>query len=67
MLVLSRRLNEQIILPDLNVAVHVLEIKGDRVRLGFEAPRSVTVLRGELVPQEPQGSSCELPARSASP
>jgi len=50
MLVLSRRSNEKIVLPDLNICVHVLEIKGDRVRLGFEAPPSVTILRGELIP-----------------
>ncbi len=50
MLVLSRRPNEKIVLPDLNICVHVLEIKGDRVRLGFQAPPSVTILRGELIP-----------------
>ncbi len=50
MLVLSRRPNEKIVLPDLQICVHVLEIKGDRVRLGFEAPSSVTILRGELIP-----------------
>lgn len=62
MLVLSRRPNQQILLPELNVAVHILEIQGDRVRLGFEAPRSVSVLRGELVAQSSESSS---PAASA--
>jgi carbon storage regulator len=53
MLVLSRRINEKIVLPDLDICVHVLEIKGDRVRLGFEAPASVSILRGELCNAEP--------------
>lgn len=63
MLVLSRRSHEQILLPELNVAVHVLEIKGDRVRLGFEAPLAVTILRGELLPRggEPSGVGAPRP------
>jgi carbon storage regulator len=60
MLVLSRRSNEKIVLPDLQICVHVLEIKGDRVRLGFEAPPSVTILRGELI------QTCD-DARAAAP
>jgi len=48
MLVLSRRLKEEVFFPDLQVSVQVLEIKGDRVRLGFSAPASVTIVRGEL-------------------
>ncbi len=49
MLVLSRRNHEKVVFPDLQIVVQVLEIKGDRVRLGFEAPASVTILRGELM------------------
>jgi carbon storage regulator CsrA len=49
MLILSRRAQERIVFPDLEITVQVLEIKGDRVRLGFEAPSSVAILRGELV------------------
>jgi carbon storage regulator CsrA len=53
MLVLSRRANESIVFPELQITVQVLEIKGDRVRLGFEAPGSVTILRGELTQPAP--------------
>ena len=47
MLVLSRKLNQEIIIGD-NVKVTVLKVKGNTVRLGIEAPRSVRVVRGEL-------------------
>jgi carbon storage regulator len=47
MLVLSRKPNEAIVLND-TVRVTVLGIKGDRVRLGIEAPRDVSVDRGEV-------------------
>ena len=47
MLVLSRKLNQEIIIGD-NVKVTVLKVKGNTVRLGIEAPREVRVVRGEL-------------------
>lgn len=49
MLVLSRKKNQSIIL-DGNISVEVLQIKGNTVRLGITAPKSVRVLRGELKP-----------------
>ena len=49
MLVLSRRVNETIILPGLGVTVRVVRLGGGVVRLGIEAPVEVVVLRGELV------------------
>jgi len=49
MLVLSRKKNQSIIL-DGNISVEVLQVKGNTVRLGIKAPKSVRVLRGELKP-----------------
>ncbi len=49
MLVLSRKKNQSIIL-DGNIAIEVLQIRGNTVRLGIKAPNSVRVLRGELKP-----------------
>lgn len=47
MLVLSRRANQSIVIgPD--VIVRVLDIRGDQVRIGVEAPRNVTVHREEI-------------------
>jgi carbon storage regulator CsrA len=48
MLVLSRRENEKIALPDLGVSVEVLRIAGSAVRLGVQAPANVKILREEL-------------------
>ena len=47
MLVLSRKENEKVNIGD-NIVVTVLGVRGDRVRLGFEAPREVDVHRNEI-------------------
>jgi len=49
MLVLSRRPNEKIVLPGLNVTVQVLEVKAGRVRIGVEAPPNVKIMRSEVL------------------
>lgn len=48
MLVLSRRVQDSIIFPDLGISVEVLQLKGKSVRLGIDAPIEVKILRGEL-------------------
>ncbi|WOV88355.1 carbon storage regulator CsrA [Sporosarcina oncorhynchi] len=48
MLVLSRKTNETIKIGD-NIELRILEVKGDTIRIGIEAPKSVDILRGELV------------------
>ncbi|EGQ26947.1 carbon storage regulator [Sporosarcina newyorkensis 2681] len=48
MLVLSRKANDTIKIAD-NIEIRILEIKGDTVRIGIEAPKSVDIIRGELV------------------
>lgn len=48
MLVLSRKENETIQIGD-DIEIRILEVKGDTVRIGIEAPKSVDILRGELV------------------
>jgi carbon storage regulator len=52
-LVLSRRLNQKLVLPGLNVTVQVVAVKNGVVRLGIEAPPQVQVLREELLRPEP--------------
>lgn len=47
MLVLSRKKNECIIIDD-HITITVVEIRGDKVRLGIEAPKDVTVHRREV-------------------
>lgn len=59
MLVLSRRTNDSILIGE-GVRIHVLEISGQTIRLGIEAPREVTILRGELVQSARAGDSKPL-------
>ncbi|MEW4570498.1 carbon storage regulator CsrA [Tautonia sp. JC769] len=47
MLVLSRKKNESIIIND-HIVVTVVEIRGDKVRLGIEAPKDISVHRREV-------------------
>ena len=47
MLVLSRKKNESIIIDD-KITIVVVEIRGDKVRLGIEAPKEVPVHRREV-------------------
>ena len=48
MLVLSRKKNESIVIND-NIVVTIVEIRGDKVRLGIEAPRDIPVHRREVL------------------
>ena len=47
MLVLSRKKNERIIIND-NITITVVDVRGDKVRLGFEAPKDVQIHREEV-------------------
>lgn len=70
MLVLSRKKNESIVVND-TIVITVVEIRGDKVRLGIEAPREVPIHRSEVhaaiaaqagtqVPAEPSCSTPEV-------
>ncbi len=48
MLVLSRRLNEKLLVPNLHLSIQVVAIKSGMVRLGIDAPPEVRVLREEV-------------------
>jgi carbon storage regulator len=47
MLVLTRKLGEQIAIGD-DIRITVLEIKGSQAKLGIEAPRSIGIYRNEV-------------------
>jgi carbon storage regulator len=49
-LVLSRKCEQSLLVGD-DITITVLAIDGERVKLGIEAPRSVPVLRSEVVEQ----------------
>jgi len=52
MLVLTRKLMEKLFIGD-DICVTVVRLEGGQVRLGIDAPREVTVVRAELVPDRP--------------
>ena len=48
MLVLSRRIGQQIVLPDQGVTISVLAVGKEKVRIGIVAPGGTTVHRDEV-------------------
>lgn len=48
MLVLSRKKSESIVIND-DITITVVEVRGDKVRLGIQAPRDVPVHRKEVL------------------
>ena len=51
MLVLSRRIGESIVI-DGDIYIKVLDVKGDRIKLGIVAPKEVPIFRTEINVQE---------------
>jgi carbon storage regulator len=69
MLIITRRPGEKIMLGD-DIVVHVMEIVGNSVRVGIQAPRSVPVYREEIwnaVREENQAAAADAPAELPSP
>lgn len=71
MLVLTRKKNESIVINDV-IKVTVVEIRGDKVRLGIEAPREIDVHRQEVYeqihgkhPDEPRHEATAAPVPPA--
>lgn len=50
MLVLARKVGQSIVISD-NIELLVIEVRGDQVRLGIDAPKSIPVHRKELLEQ----------------
>lgn len=65
MLVLSRKKNESIVINN-DITVVVVEIRGDKVRLGVEAPKEVPVHRKEVYDAINRGISGTTEETSAS-
>lgn len=55
MLALSRKKNEALVINN-NVEITILEVKGDQVKIGIEAPKEVPVYRKEVYLQIQQAN-----------
>ena len=47
MLILSRKINEKIMIGN-DISISIIEIRGDQVRIGVDAPKAVKVFRREV-------------------
>ncbi len=63
MLILSRKVGERIVIGD-NVTIVVVEVRGDKVRLGIEAPKEVPVHRKEVYDAIQRNGQPAVPAES---
>ena len=68
MLLITRRAGEKIMVGD-DVVVHVMEIVGNTVRVGIEAPRSLPIYREEIwhAVREENRAAAEAPLELPSP
>jgi carbon storage regulator len=70
MLVLSRKKNESIVINN-DITIVVVEIRGDKVRLGVEAPKEVPVHRREVYEairrNEAEADAAGAPPHAAKP
>jgi carbon storage regulator len=48
MLVISRKSGEEVVVPEIGITFRVLEVRGERVRLGITAPDDVRIYRQEV-------------------
>jgi carbon storage regulator len=65
MLVLSRRVGESVVIGD-DVTITVLEVRGDVVRIGVDAPRHVKIHRAELLAElEASNQTAASPSETA--
>ena len=61
MLILTRRIGETLMIGD-DVSITVLGVKGNQVRIGVDAPKSISVHREEIwkrIQNEKQGASAD--------
>jgi carbon storage regulator len=61
MLVLSRKRGERIVMPSLELALTVVSVEGNRVRLGIAAPKKTVIHREEIAKRKSKWSAGPAP------
>lgn len=64
MLVLTRKINEALLIEEGTIRVVVLSVQGDQVKIGIDAPKDITIMREEIVQAQAQNQKA---AQSISP
>jgi carbon storage regulator len=67
MLVISRRVGEEILVPQLGIVFRILEVRGNKIRLGVTAPPEIRVQRRELHERIKAGLAEERPGPTPAP
>ena len=62
MLVLSRKVGEEIVIGD-NIRVRIVSVQGNQIRLGFDAPREVSIQRAELLERAERDAAARTAAQ----
>ncbi|OYP28435.1 response regulator [Rhodopirellula sp. MGV] len=52
MLVLTRRTDDLVTFPEVGISVHFLKVRAGQARIGIDAPKDISIVRGELRPDE---------------
>lgn len=69
MLVVSRRIGEEILVPQFGIVFRILEVRGNKVRVGITAPADIRVQRRELYDRIQRGQATDhanpIPAETA--
>jgi len=63
MLILSRKINEKVVIGE-DITVSIIEIRGDQVRIGIDAPKMIKVFRQEVfdaIKEENKAASKSIP------
>lgn len=60
MLVITRKVNEGIVIGD-NIELIIVDVSGDKVKIGINAPRDIRVVRNELLQTEQLNKEAAVP------
>lgn len=66
MLVLSRKRDERIVIGE-NITITIVDVRGDKVRLGIDAPQEVPVHRSEVLERIKAGQKPDAASTSSAP